>query len=308
LPKTASILSKSDWLESFGKTLESLSEAQGIDGGTIGRNIDDVPGAGRRRQADWSRWTSGKRVPTPFLLGKLSKILNIPEPVLRVAAGYVDDILETSQSAAHLERWPDDLNILVSPRRAAFALLFGLFPGKDMYVGRRYSLSWFVFGNIIRPNTTNEGFLTGSSWNAAWLYPEHITPDNLIEYSGPYTRVAGDEGPINTSPSYKAQAVAQVDIASPAAAAILSLEREPIPKESMLWEAQHILHAATIPISLRTKLAAKIIHAWAEAVDLSLAQDVREKLHPWVQRTITREASDWVRAGSPGKPPKRFWF
>ena len=309
MPRTSSILDN-DWRSWFGQTLKDAADFQHIEASRIAKQIDRGAGKGRARHGDWSRWVSGERTPTEYQLRELSTALRIPEPVLRLSAGYVDDLLGCAYTAAYQEGRSQSWSHPISPRRAAFALLFGLFPAPGMYVGRRFGVSAFLSGDAIRLNTTQEeGFLTGKGWNAAWLYAEQFNKNCVVEHPpaqvtfGPFSEHSPE-----LRPCFSLRAIAQVDIASSVAASLLALERSEIPTTSILAEVRHTLHLRSIPIPMRLAHAADLVHAWADQLDCATAEDAREKLHPWSERTITGKAAKWIRKGLKVAPPEPFWL
>jgi hypothetical protein len=152
----------------------------------------------------------------------------------------------------------------------------------------------------VRSNLTREeGFLTGKRWNAIWLYAVR-QPESVIDHherpDDPNITWAWDGEP-RTEPWtwYSMQAVLQVDLASPAAAAILDGKRVAIPKEHLLCEAQQTMHRTALPLWMRARQTADIVHYWANEYNKDLAAEIREYAHPWSERTITDEAARWTR-------------
>jgi hypothetical protein len=178
------------------------------------------------------------------------------------------------------------------------ALILSLFPGEGAYGGQTSSLFYWMTGyNVLQNLTEEKGFLTGRHWNGTWLYPvrapKHLvahdeTPDdpNIIHVG---------EVPKEPWTWYSMRAILQVDLGSRAASRILRGRRAAIPKTDTLYEARAILHRRVLPLALRMDVAAMIVHDWAERVDRRLAEEIREHLHPWNERTITDDAARWVR-------------
>jgi transcriptional regulator with XRE-family HTH domain len=312
MAKTASILTEEDWKRSFGQLLAMVAEAQNISSAEIARRLDRISGStGRNRAGDWSRYVNKGRIPSREQLRQLSAVLRVPLPVMSVCAGYVDDLFERVYAISTGER-PATWSSSVKPLRAAVAFLFALFPDDGMHIGRRGSMFFWMLGNNVRLNlTSTEGFLTGKGWNAIWLYPVR-SPKHLIAHhetpDDPNVKSAWTGEP-RTEPwtGYSMRALLQVDLASGAAAKILSGERIVIPKTNVLSEAQHVLHRNALPLTMRLGHAAEIVHCWADKLDEGLAADVREHVHPWDQRTITDMAARWV-TGERIKPPDPSTF
>ena len=103
------------------------------------------------------------------------------------------------------------------------------------------------------------------------------------------------------------QALLQVDLASPVAAALLRGKRTAIPKQHLLCEAQHMMHRNALPLSIRVGQSAEIVHYWADGFNKELAAEIREHLHPWCERTITDVAARWV-LGERIEPPDPSTF
>lgn len=306
MAKTASIISGEDWKKSFGELLALVAHEQDITAEDIGRRLDRFAGStGRNRAGDWSRYVNRGRIPTEVQLEPLSSVLRVPLPVLRVCAGYVDDLFECVYPIISGEI-PENWAFSVDPVRAGLAFLFALFPDEDdMHIGNRGSIVTWMRGYTVRSNLTSEdGFLTGEDWNAIWLYPvrspkhlvpHHETPDN--------PRIVW-VGEARTEPWtwYSMQALLQVDLASPVAASILNSKRIAIPRQDPLYEAQRSMHRSALPLWMRAAQAAEIVHYWANTLNKELAAEIREHIHPWCERTITDDAARWV-GGERIEPP-----
>ena len=228
MAKTASILTGSDWKTSFGEVLAMAAREQSITVEEIGRRLDRLPGStGRNRAGDWSRYVNRGRIPTEVQLEQLSSVLRVPLPVMRVCAGYVDDLFECIYPLS-LGEVPDTWSFGVDPLRASLAFLFALFPDEDhMHVGNRGSIIRWIYGSSVRSNlTSEEGFLTGEDWNAIWLYPVR-SPEHLIAHherpDDPTVTWVWTGAP-RTEPWtwYSMQALLQVDLAAPVAEQFLT--------------------------------------------------------------------------------------
>jgi hypothetical protein len=314
MPKTASIMGESSWREHYGWLLKEFSEKQEIRAPQIAQALDTLPGSSRNRLSDWSHYVKGDRIPTQSQLSRLAQVLRVPFNVLRLATGYVDEPLECCYAVANEPRaskWPHK----VSRRRAAFGLLFSLFPCKGMHIDNRLTLRGLMQGNTLRLNLVRErGFLTGHQWNATWLYPKRFRPAALIyDKFSPNVQYIGVDPDtselveLNLTeetyvPNVVIRAQAQIDVASPIASTILSREPAPIPRTSCLAEAQRILHVKTLPRAMRVKHATDIIHLWADGVDKRTAEEVREHLQQWNQRSLTQDAVRWIRREIAEKP------
>ena len=183
MAKIASILTGPDWKKSFGEVLAMAAREQEIAVEEIGRRLDRLPGStGRNRAGDWSRYVNKGRIPSEAQLEPLSDVLRVPLPVLRVCAGYVDDLFECVYPIVSGET-PENWAFAVDPVRVSLALLFALFPDQDrMHIGNRGSILRWIYGNSVRSNLTREeGFLTGEQWNAIWLYPVR-SPEHVIDH------------------------------------------------------------------------------------------------------------------------------
>lgn len=317
MPKTRSILDETQWKQNFGQLLKLLAEVQDLGNQDVAKVIDPRDDStGRSRQGDWSRVTSGKRVPWQ-ILPDISTALRIPYHLLRLIAGYVDETLQGCYQVAtqpKVGHWPHTVN----PRRASFALLFSLFPNDKMHIDNRLSLVEILRGTTIQLNVHEDGYETGEYWNSTWLYPEVFKPEHLTvdEFNPKVTYVTMHRmtpEPLKVTaetfvPHTWIRAEAQIDAASEIAKTISSQGSLPIPKQSALYEAQHILHAASLSLWLRLDLANRIVHAWADEIDCSAANEVREHLQQWVERTLTDDAVQWIKSGSKGRAPRRFWL
>lgn len=316
MAKTASILTEEDWKRSFGELLNLIADEQGISADEIGRRLDRMPGTtGHNRAGDWSRYVNAGRIPTEFQLGPLASVLKMPLPVLRLCAGYVDDIFECSYSLVSAGSSPSR-KLPCSKRRAVFAFLFSLFPSDGMHTGNLCELWSFILGRPVRLNlTAEEGFLTGHQWNSTWLYPPRFRSSDLIERrcdpakdGVTYVSVSG---PRRTKPwvEYAVRAKIQTDIGSPLAATILASERIMIPKTDSLCEAQKIMHAKALRLTLRADLATTIVHDWADGIDKKIADEVRRDLNCHDQKTITSAAASWIKGKRKDRPDhKEFWW
>lgn len=272
---------------------------QGITVEEIARRLDRLPGStGRNRAGDWSRYVNKGRIPTEAQLEPLSSVLRVPLPIMRVCAGYVDDLFECVYPIV-LGGVPKNWNFPVDPVRASLAFLFALFPDRRMHIGNRGTIERWIYGDTVRSNMTREeGFLTGEQWNAIWFYPVR-SPDHLIAHherpdDQSVTRVWVGEPRTEPWTWYSMEALLQVDLASPVVAAILSGNRVAIPKTHLLFEAQHAMHRSLLPIWMRARQAAQVLHYWADTLDKDLAAEIREYVHPWNTRTITDDAARWV--------------
>ena len=319
MPKTASIMDESGWRKHYGWLLREFSDKQEIRAPEIAKALDVLPGSSRNRLADWSHYVKGDRIPTQSQLGRLAHALRVPFNVLRVATGYVDELLEccyTVATEARATKWPHK----VSRRRAAFGLLFSLFPCEGMHIDNRLTVRGLMLGTTLRLNIVRErGFLTGHQWNATWLYPKRFRPAALVydkfspnvQYIGvdPETSqlIELDVTEETYVPNVVIRAEAQIDIASPIASTILLREAPPIPKSSSLAEAQRVLHVKTLPLGMRVKHATDIIHLWADSVDKRMAEEVREHLQQWDQRSLTQDAARWIR-GEIAEKPDSVWL
>ena len=160
-------------------------------------------------------------------------------------------------------------------------------------------------------NVVDEGgYRTGEHWNSTWLYPEIFKPERLIVMkSRGVTLLPGQKRKAAyLAPLTVIRAEAQIDAASDIAQTILSSEPATIPKQCMLYEAVHVLHASSLNLSMRLDHARDIVHAWANELDSKTAGEVREHLQQWVQRSLTVEAARWIKRGSKGEPPEHFWW
>jgi hypothetical protein len=306
--KTASILTGKDWKKSFGEVLAMVAREQSITAEEIARRLDRLPGStGRNRAGDWSRYVNRARIPTEGQLEPLSSALKVPLPVMRVCAGYVDDLFECVYALVSGEG-PKSWAFCVDPIRASLAFIFALFPDEDgMHIGNRGSIFHWILGDTVRSNlTSEEGFLTGKSWNAIWLYPVRSAQHLIAHHERPddptVTWVWTGEPRTEPWTWYSMQALLQVDLASPVASAILSGKRVPIPKQHLLYEAQRTMHRDALPLWMRAGQAAEIVHYWANTFNKDLAAEIREYIHPWCERTITEDAARWVR-GERIEPP-----
>jgi hypothetical protein len=45
-----------------------------------------------------------------------------------------------------------------------------------------------------------------------------------------------------------------------------------------------------------------------DEIDRDIADEVREHLQQWGERSLTDEAAQWIKAGSKGRPPRHFWL
>jgi hypothetical protein len=311
MPKTLSILDEASWKQHYGRLLELLAQYQNIRGAEIGKAIHRLDDAtGRERLGDWSRIKSGKRIPTQLLLGELAAALRVPYNILRLSTGYVDETIESCYSVAMRPEIPEWRHP-IAPRRAALGLLFSLFPNEEMHIDNRLSLRGILLGGVLRLNVVEDGgYQTGEHWNSTWLYPETFKPEHLIVIkSSGVTLLPGSKGEAaDFAPLTVIRAEAQIDAASDIAQTILSSEPETIPRQCMLYEALHVLHASSLSLSMRLDHAKDIVHAWADELDSKTAREVRQHLQQWVQRSLTVEAARWIKRGSKGDPPNRFWW
>jgi hypothetical protein len=319
MPRTASIMDELSWRKHYGWLLKEFSDEQEIRASEIAKALDTLPGSSRNRLPDWSHYVRGNRIPTQLQLRHLARALRVPFNVLRVATGYVDEPLECCYVVATESRaakWPHK----VSRRRAAFGLLFSLFPCKGMHIDNRLTVRGLMIGTTLRLNIVREsGFQTGRHWNATWLYPKRFRPQHLkydkfspdVEYLGedPKTRklVVMDVTEETYVPNVTIRAQAQIDIASPIAQTILGRQAKGIPKGCSLAEAQRTLHVKALPLAMRFKHAADVIHLWADSVDKATAEEVREHLQQWSQRSLTQDAARWIRGEIPDKPEQIWW-
>jgi hypothetical protein len=320
MPKTRSILDEGSWRKHYGWLLGEFSDSQDIKASAIGKTLDAIPTSlGRNRLPDWSHYKKGSRIPTERQLVLLADALRVPYFVLRLATGYVDETLAACYAAAvndEVHGWTHK----VRPRRAALGLLFSLFSNEDMHIDNRWTLGGLMVGTTIRLNIVQEeGFLTGHDWNATWLYPEVFTAEMLrydnfdpqVQYLGadPKTSqlVVLDITEETYVPNVTIRAEAQIDVASPIANSILSADYGEIPRSTSFAEAQRILHAKALPLSMRIDHAGDIFHLWADELDRAMAEEVREHLQQWDRRSLTQEAAQWVR-GEIAKKPKKFWL
>lgn len=301
MAKTASILTGQDWNRSFGDVLAMAAREQSITVEEIARRLDRLPGStGRNRAGDWSRYVNKGRIPTEVQLEPLSNVLRIPLPVMRVCAGYIDDLFECVYPIIS-EEAPENWAFGVDATRASLALLFALFPDEDrMHIGKRGSIVRWFYGDSVRSNlTSEEGFLTGEAWNAIWLYPvrsrEHLIAHHERPDDPTVTWIWDGEPRTEPWTWYSMRALLQVDLASPAASAILNGKRVAIPENHLLCEAQRVMHCNLLPLWMRAGHAAEIVHYWANEFNKDLAAEIREHVHPWCERTITDDAARWVQ-------------
>jgi hypothetical protein len=309
MARTRSILDSQEWKSSFGRLLKRVAAEQGIDPRDIAKRLDRIAGStGRRGVGDWSRYVNRGRIPTEVQVVPLSAALKVPLPVMRVCAGYIDNIFECVYAVfngyipAH---WP----FPAKPKRVAMALLLSLFPDVDkMHIGNATSLFAWMYERTVMSNLTrDEGFLTGQHWSATWLYPAKAATHVITHRESPDDPSIVYEGARPKEPWtwYSMRALLQVDLAAPAASAILKCPRTQIPKSVSLREAQQVLHHRVLSVALRMDLATLIVNDWADHVSRNLAIEVREHLHPWPERTITNEAARWVRGEKRGRVTTR---
>lgn len=309
MARTNSILSEADWKRNFGDLLKMVAEHQNISAGDIGRHLDRLPGSsGRGRISDWLRYTENGRIPTEQQLDLLSQAIRVPRSILRLCVGYVDDIFECIHAVAsghHTLEW----NFPIEPQKAALALLLSLFPKDEMYIGNPCSLFGWLWGKTVMLNLSpDEGVLSGPNWNAVWLYPMRSERHIMEHYERPDDPSIVWVGEPRTEPWtwYSMRALIQVDVASPLACTILKTDGIEIPKNEALFEAQRILHGTSLPLTMRIDHATDMVHYWANRVNRKVADELRECLHPWNERTITDEAARWVR-GELSVRPTDFW-
>jgi hypothetical protein len=315
MAKTASILTEKEWKDRFGKLLDFVASDQAISSDKIGKQLDRMESSGRNRAGDWSRYVKGGRLPTEGQLEQLSRVLRIPKAVMRICAGYVDDIFECSYALMASLTTPEK-RLPCSKNRAVFAFLFSLFPNNDMYTGNLFEIWSFVSGRIIRLNlTSEEGFKTGTRWNSTWLYPHNPKPSQLIarrhDPTNDRVTYVTVGGPPPTEPwiEYSLQAKIQTDIASPLAAMILACDRRPIPKTDALFEAQRMMHSKALSLTMRCELATVIIHDWADKIDKKVADEVRRDLNCHDLKTITSAAVSWIEGELAERPDYHdFWL
>lgn len=62
---------------------------------------------------------------------------------------------------------------------------------------------------------------------------------------------------------YSMRALLQVDLAAPVTSAILSGKRVAISKGHLLYEAQRAMHRDSLPLWMRARQTAEIVHYWA---------------------------------------------
>jgi hypothetical protein len=314
MAKTGSIITEAVWKQHYGSLLQTISQYQNIKSTDVGKAIDALTGStGRKRLADWSRITRGERLPSQALLRNIAARLRVPFNFLRLSAGYVDETLRCCYAVA-TERpavWPYS----VRPRRAALAFLFSLFPRPGMHIDARLSLGSIITGDVLHLNVQEGGYLTGEFYNSTWLYPEVFKPEHLSfdEYNPDVTYVTMDGVVLVSSsaefvPNARIRAEVQIDIASEIAAAILASPVPVIPKQCILYEAQRVLHATSLSLDMRLDHATDVVHAWADNLDGDTANEVREHLQQWVERSVTNEAAEWIRDGSKANRPKVFWM
>lgn len=309
MPQTRSILSDADWRHNFGRVLSLLAEHQNINSQEIGRRLDRLDGStGRARMADWSRYTKEGRIPTELQIKNLAASLRISSRILRVCAGYVDDIFEGVYSVVHTRKfgvWDHK----ISQRDAGIALMLSLFPSEGMHVGNPCSMFGWMLGNTIALNLEDDkGVQSGEHWNAVWLY--EMKADNLIERSClPNAEGLVWLGMPRTEPwtEYYMRASTQVDLASSVASDILAAGSLKIPKDNYLSSAQQIMHLKNLPLLLRIELVTSIVCHWVDDIVGGSECEVRENLHPWAHRTISGEAAKWVR-GEVATRPDDFWL
>lgn len=322
MPKTTSILDENSWRKHYGALLDELRNLQNIRPTDVAKGLDRLESStGRNRLPDWSHYIRGDRIPTLTQLSRIASTLKIPETVLRLSTGYVDETLEACHAIA-IGSFGSEWSHQVGPRRAALAFLFSLFPSKGMHIDIRCTLLGLMQGTVLRQNTDElEGYQIGTAWNGTWLYPQVFRPEHLIEsvFSPDVTyirvlNVGGDTGlyeeKISASdfvPDVAICAEAQVDAASAIAASIVSCPSKRIPKSCPMFEAQRVLHSRAIPLTMRIDHAADIVHFWADELDKETANEVRVHLQQWNKRTLTSEAACWIRGIEPNQPDE-IWL
>lgn len=302
MAKTSSILNEAQWRKTFGNLIEEAARIQSITSAELGRQVETAAGFGGLRSGDITRYRQG-RIPTPRQLGRLAAALRIPDHVFRICAGYVDEIFccvsPLVSKDPHLG-WP----FRVSPKRAAIAFLFSLFPSNAMNVGRGYGSIDFWWGSGIGLNITEErGLMTGEHWNSSWLYPQRLKLSALkreISDRKKVTLITMD----NRKPRYprdytyfSVRAELQVDIASRLGTHTLTQLPQTSVSVGLLEEARRILHRREVPLLDRIGLATSCVHIWANALDPTMADEVRRHVHPWVERTISRDVVKQLKKG-----------
>jgi hypothetical protein len=309
MPQTGSILTDTELRGVFGELVHMTADYQKLDPKTIAHRLNRMEGGERSRLPDWSRYRTGQRIPSPLQLAELARALRLPEAALRVCAGYVDDIFKGVYCAVNRGLKSATFSNRRPTRRAAFALLFSLFPTNDMPLGRTCSLLNFVVGRVVALNLTQRrGFVTGEDWTSAWLFPMPLTTEMLIlNRPDPTLQLISVPGNVNTKGAfYSVRALGQVDIASPVAKNIILGGTKPIPKSDLLFEAMHLLHIRRIPLETRVEFATELIHLWANDLDREMAEGVRNSLQPWRERTLTSTAVAFIK-GRRKRAPERIW-
>lgn len=318
MAKTASILTERDWKRTFGELLRTIAEDQRISADVIAQRLDRLPGSkGRNRSGDWSRYVKSGRIPTEVQLVPLSEALRVPLAVLRVCAGYVDDIFECAYGVLS-NGDPKTPRFACSKKRAAFAFMFSLFRRDDMLQGNVCELWSFIVGRPVRWNLNPDaGFETGPHSNSTWLYPRKPKASDLIEHrcdpkrdGVTYVSVDGRPPPKKPWSYYSIRAAMQTDLASPLAARILARPRVTIPRSEPLFEAQRLMHSKALPLFLRIDLATTIIHEWADTLDKETAREVRRDLLAHDDKTLDARAVAWIKGGCKGERPDHadFWL
>lgn len=315
MAKTASILFEQDWKSGFGGLIALIASEQGIAPEEIGRRLDRLPdSSSHNRAGDWSRYVNKGRIPTESQAVLLASVLRIPVPIMRLCAGYVDDIFECAYGLISGKASPPR-RLPCSKTRAVFAFLFSLFPNEETQIGNVCELWSFIAGRPVRMNLDpDRGFMTGRGWNATWLYTHRPKPSDLIETRCDPKKDAATYvfiGKPRTTPwtEYSLQSKIQADLGSPLAATILACERVDIPKTDPLFEAQSAMHARGLPLYLRAELATTIVHHWANQIDEKTADEVRRDLHVHALKTLKPAAALWIKGKRPERPENDdFWL
>ena len=316
MARTSSILSEPEWKSGLGDLLKELADIQNMKPIQIAKHLDRFEGSrGQARTSDWTRYASGERIPSELQIPRLAEALHVPVTIMRVCTGYIDDIFECVYGLLLDNRAATEF--AVSKTRVAFAFLFSLFPTDEMHTGNFCALWSFIMGRPVRMNLDpDQGFCSGQGWNATWLYPENPQVPDLSETTvDPSLVTVIHVGPTRAKRSdqpwieYSISSQVQVDIASPNASRILASPRVKIPSSDALCEAQHILHAKSLPLFVRDKLATEIVHSWADKYDKQIAHEVRRDLFPHRQKTITNAAAAWIRDQQRERPEyEDFWL
>jgi hypothetical protein len=269
------------------------------------------------------RYRKGRTVPDRKTIGELSRATGVPPMVWMIYAGRFAEIFGYLKTLAQLTNipsgWPLEKS---SPRRAAFALGFSMFPKRDgdqSRVARQSCSAVSIFASggsglahdvsqaeAVSASAPLAQHLAGSTTDGAFLLPAHPLPAELLEApfggsteSHVFIEDEGGQSDRDIRRFFKYNftiaAEAQVDASSPLATWVFfELQPTALEASDFFSMAMKVLNDRHYPRWESFRLVGEIFEQWAHTTDRDLVDEVLSNLWRWDQRQLSSEQASVI--------------